>query len=200
MLDFEETVAVTVIIGTEAESELGVSDLGEFLTTLSQIYESAARATRGRLPEMALLDRERMVGRTLDQYLSDQDNPFKDPVSVDLKCQKLSHNSPLEITLIGLASALVIALILAGGEIKMFGATVKINKSFGQALRDLRLALTRVKETSAFHRQLAAPTVSNEEEDRMAAVWASALSDSQPDSLAPVEKTKKRVRRKPSDA
>ncbi len=127
------------VVLEKASSNLQASEIGEFLNLLTLAYNRArAIAPRERNSLLSL------SSSTLGEILKDKKVLLKAGFlqhGPKLRCSKIIYGSPFEIWLTGTASALVLAVILAGGEFKGPGFTIKINKSLGASLNDLRKAL-----------------------------------------------------------
>jgi len=129
----------TVGLHFEHEGDtLLADDLGQFLAAFARVYDGAAISTRDARAEQVLADPNRFVAGAVSYFF---DEPEYLPSPEPLRISRISYASPLEITVTGVSAALVIALILAGGEVKLFGGSVKMNKSLGEALLDLRRSL-----------------------------------------------------------
>ena len=130
-----------VILSFDKEGDaLSADDLAQFLASFNRIYEGALLATAGSTAGEALEQHEKFLPQTISHYFTDP-SIRRLPDQDSLLISHISYNSPLEIAVYGVSAALIVALILAGGEIKIFGATVKIQKSLGASLRDLRDSL-----------------------------------------------------------
>lgn len=115
------------------------AEIGEFLTLLTLAYDRA-RA-------IAPKERDLLIYSSLDtlkEHLKDTQVLLKAALQQHgpkLRCSKVSYGSPFEIWFTGTVSALALAVILAGGEFKGPGFTIKIKKSLGASLAELRKAL-----------------------------------------------------------
>lgn len=126
------------------------SEMGEFLTKFSQVYEAAVYATRFKSPEAVLVERENFRVRVHEvlagkaaAWLAPEDRPVEE--DEQLTCTKLSFGSPLDIVLCGTGAALVLSVIVCGGEVKLFPPTFKINTSLGKGLKDLIALFSQAK-------------------------------------------------------
>ena len=136
------------LIFPDHEKPIHAHDLGEFLKEFSDIYDAASTVTHFvDEPELIILDPSKYISETIDTLSRDaemQEMGFE-LYRHDLVCSKISYSSPLEIWFAGTVSALALAVIVAGGEIKLFGVSIKLKKSLGEALADLRKVRTQAK-------------------------------------------------------
>jgi hypothetical protein len=125
-------------------TDIPATQLGEFFTLLSLAYgitSTLPEATRRKLIEtQSRPELLRAIKQNLPRLLISSGGTGV------LRCRKLKYGSPLEIWLFGVPSALILALILAGGEFKAFGLTIKINKSLGASIGDLKKLFLSDKE------------------------------------------------------
>ena len=155
------------------EEPIRAHDLGEFLKHFSDIYD-AASVVSTRLedePELIILDPSKYISETIE-VLSRNDEqlpPGFENSSHELICSKLSYASPLEIWFAGTVSALALAVIVAGGEIKLFGVSIKLKKSLGEALADLRKVKTQatVRKVSRTRSAKSTPEIAAPDEAAM---------------------------------
>ena len=136
------------------ESNIVVNDFQYFLKHFNILYLKALNiATRMKVVEIDYSsddDFYRDINRVLSKMFQMDNREYREYLSKlssvknDLIICELDKHSPLKIIFGGSIIALVIALILAGGEIETdvsnmtFKAT--INKSLGESIQDLRKA------------------------------------------------------------
>lgn len=137
------TVNATVELQLVFEEEgglLDVTDFVEFLARFRDLY-NLCYGVAGQFPvEKVLVDRETLIREALLKGTSGTELSALSASDslAPLAMTRISYSSPLEIWLFGSASALVLALLLGGGEVGLFGVRVKLQHSLGESLQHLR--------------------------------------------------------------
>lgn len=137
-MELRDTIQV---IFPEPGASVALLDVGEFLSRFSQIYEICVYVTRSRSPEEALVSLESLRA-SVERVLNGEERIAHEDKNLDsgevLTCTKLSYGSPFEIVTVGIPTALALAVIICGGEVKLFSGEFRLNKSLGEALHDIK--------------------------------------------------------------
>jgi hypothetical protein len=116
----------------EGKESIDSIEFGEFLLSFTSAYNAG------------LLMRYNSSGDLLgtviiEEILSEVSQIEEQAKLQELKIERLSFQSPLEITFIGIMSALTFAVIISGGELELKASGVKVKlPALGKGLKNLR--------------------------------------------------------------